>query len=76
MRLGRLEVFNYKQTSETGFVLALRAYRYGVLNTAVRQRYGSGFVLSIVILDRHFCFDVKLTLPALRETRSTGKAAI
>lgn len=64
MKLGRLEFFNHKQIlDETGFLFALRFWRYGIVHPHVRKNYGVGFVMSIVILDRHFCVDVKLKLP-------------
>lgn len=75
MRIGRVEIFQYKQTSETGYLFALRAYRYGVHNSHVKEKYGSGFVLSLILFDYHLCLDVKLTLPTLRETRRVSRAA-
>lgn len=76
MKIGRLRLFAYLGTEETGYVFGVRSYRYGVHNKIVREEHGTGFVVSVVLFDLHICVDVKLSLPVLRETRRTGRVAV
>lgn len=75
MKIGRLEIFGYKQTSETGYIIGLRSYRYGINSTYVKEKYGSGFTISVILFDYHICLDVMLSLPAARESRKAGRVA-